>query len=227
VRYEYWQSEATKYKRELETITPYKDIAKFLQENPNALDAVNQYLTKGTKEVEAPSHTTNEPHKPTLPQKPEGYNRADILDPDSPTARYEEARAQYQIDMINYYEQAEQYKENLRQKAYEEDRRKLQETQKKSEFDQALLTHGLKPEQLDTFYKVMNDPKSVDPKNVIKYFQILNGEEAAVSQRQQEFERQQKRSSAPAPAGTTGGGETPKTLTDEELFNKALLSAGT
>jgi len=230
VRYEFWQSEATKYKQELEKLNPYVDIAKFLKENPNALDAVNNVLSQDIKPKaqERPdvTNTIPEPKKPEPPQRPEGYNRSDLLDPDSATSKYEDARAQYQIDMINYYEQKENFKETQRARAFQEEQNRLAETQRKAEFDRQLLANGLKPEEIERFYNVMNDPRSVDPKNVISYFRVLEGASTQSNNRQNEFERQQKRASVPPPAGSGGGGEAPKTLSEEEMFNSALLFAG-
>ena len=105
-RYEYWQSEATKTKAELEKYQSYAPIVRYLESNPQVLEGLEQYLVTGGKNSASavqsnPTPAIEEPKAPEIPQVPEGYDPFDN-DPKSDSFKYRQAKADYDKQFSEY-----------------------------------------------------------------------------------------------------------------------------
>jgi hypothetical protein len=233
-RYQYWQSQATKAQnalkekeealKELEAIKDYKDVAKYLAENPTLVDELGEYIqTKGKPKETTPAEAPVELARPEMPVKPSGFNVSDLLDPTSESYAYEQAYRDYQLATMEWHTKALEIKEKEHAKALQIEKQIAMQKRKEQEFASSLVQNGLRHEEILDFFDIMNKPAASDPKALIKYYKLLKGQASVVDSKQEAFEKQKQRSTIPMPLGEGGD---KKTIKDEsELFNDALFAA--
>ena len=105
---------------EIKGLEEYIPIARYLKDNPDALEAVGKALfgkTEQPAQPEAPPLV-----KPVKPKKPEGYSKYEAQnDPDSLSAKYEEALIDYNEKLAEYldrvsenkFQEIDMFKQNL------------------------------------------------------------------------------------------------------------------
>lgn len=231
-RFEFWQSkynqlenEYKSFKEQGETKAPYYDIAEYLYNNPKALLALEEQLNGQPSQGNQPPKV-EAPVMPTKPVKPANYSRYDAMnDPESESSKYEDAFRDYQSSLTEYMVASSEYEKRMIQ---EERNRQLQlqaQQQKQEQFRNSVITSGLSMDKFDDFNKVLNSPISMDPKNLIFYYNYLKGAQSGVPPQTvatQQFDSQAQRLATPPPPGGVAG-VTTATPTDEDAFVRDLL----
>ena len=228
-RYEYWQSKHDKLLKELDVVKSkaeinedYAPIAEYLYQNPQALLKLQEQLAESAPKESAPQT----PVAPEKPERPANYSRYEAMqDPESASAKYDEALMSYNSDMLDYMNAKQLYNEKQQYAQMQQAAEKERAVRKQEAFKADLLANGLKADELPTFMEKMNSQESMDTKNLIKYFRILAGSGVTRSQLQaEEFAKQQARiKNNPKPTGGEGG-ETTATPSEDEAFNNDLLN---
>jgi len=167
-RYEYWQSQADQYRKELEEMRTYTPIVKYLQSNPAALDAIEAHLTG--KAVQPASMQQQEELKP--PQKPNVPQNYDPLDTDPNSESYK-----YRIALERYYEEKDAYRDKLLEKeltpyrkVIEQEQQRLVERQQEALAVQHLMqTRKWDQNKANEFIRFTKDPQNMI--NLPEYFE--------------------------------------------------------
>jgi len=209
-RYQYWQSEADKARNE------NAEMAKRLE----VLEAQAQ---QPQPERIEPEQDLSFPDPPQKPGKPRNYNRAEALeDPDSDSARYQEAVDNWRDDMDEYnrlhsqYTQAVMVEERERIRKDNENIKRAQAEREAYNNNMAQMSNHLKntyqasDEEINSFVKVMDDPKNITVDNLFQLYRMQNGgavANAPVTQTAQSdsFEQRKRAQSVPSPMGVVTG----------------------
>lgn len=228
-RYAYWQAKHDKLQEEMKAVKQkaeinqdYAPIAEYLYQNPQALLKLQEQLAESSPKESGPQ----QPVAPGKPERPANYSRYEALqDPESASAKYDEALMTYNSDMLDYMNAKQMYNEQQQYAQMQAAAERERAARKQEQFKSDLLASGLKPDEYNDFLETVNGPKSMDPKNLIAYYKILAGTGVTKTQLQaEEFARQQARSkNNPPPVGSEGG-ETTAAPTDDEAFNNDLLN---
>lgn len=228
-RYKYWQSKYDQLQKDFNEVKSkaeingdYAPIAEFLYQNPQALLKLQEQLQESAPKSDAPQM----PVAPGKPERPANYSRYEAMqDPESASAKYDEALMNYNSDMLDYMNAKQLYNEQQQYAQMQAVAEKERVARKQEAFKADLLASGLKAEEYSNFMKLMNGEESVNPKNLIAYYKILSGSGITKQQLQtDEFLRQQTRmKDNPKPAGSEGG-DTTATPTDDEAFNNDMLN---
>jgi hypothetical protein len=238
-RFQYWQSQADQYKRQLElereqsqALGTYAPIAKYLQENPQLLDVLERELQGGHPQPQAPvpgqqvqQRTSLE--RPEKPLKPNNYDPNET-DPESPSYKYRQALANYNDDLIEYMVARDEYRE---QQMQEQRRMAEQEAQKQGQVkqlsQQLQVEYGLNDFEAQDFMRTMMDPSSVTLDNLVDLYRVKKGgrgqQTAQVQQKAQDILNRQGKK-VPPPAGISGA-NAPQ-FSDEDVFNASLHHFG-
>jgi hypothetical protein len=237
-RFQYWQSQADQYKRQLELErqqyqeqAAYAPIAKYLQENPQLLNVLERELQSGHPAQEAPAQGQQAQQtsleRPEKPLKPRNYDPNET-DPESESYKYRLSMAEYNDNLLEYMVARDEHRES---QMAEQRRIAEQEQAKQTQMSQLAQTlkveHGFDDYKAQDFMRTMMDPSSVTLENLIAlYEQRLNAQKgggAEARQKAQEILKRQGRK-VPLPAGV-GGVNTPN-YSDEDVFNASLSAIG-
>ena len=212
--------EATKSKSEINQ--DYAPIAEYLYQNPAALLKLQEQLAESSPKESGPQP----PVAPGKPERPANYSRYDALqDPESASAKYDEALMSYNSDMLDYMNAKQLYNEQQQYSQMQAVAEKEKAARKQEAFKADLLANGLKPDEFGDFVSKVNGPDSMNPKNLIAYYKILAGTGVTKTQLQaEEFAKQQARiANNPRPTGSEGG-ESTATPSDDDAFNNDMLN---
>ena len=168
-RYQYWQSQADKYKNELESL-------KNTQPAP--------------VQPEAPAVDTDAdefPSAPSKPQKPRLYSREEAYtDPASESARYDDELSQWRDDMNEYNSLRTQYQsamleekfnklESDRVEAAKKQEAAAAEAQQQNEIRSHIMGHhGMSESEANDFMTKMSDPNSITVDNLVQLYRMLS-----------------------------------------------------
>lgn len=207
-RYEYWQSQADKFRRENEALKAQ-------------LEATAQRDPLPSEPLE-PKPRSSSLTRPVPPTKPVQYSVADaISDPTSASYVYREAMDRYNEELAAYLEARDRLRD-------EELERTQRETRMKAEHDRAigqvkellLVQHGLTPAEVQEFFTVLSDPKAFGLDSFVALYRHKTGKQRTAAK--------EPLSAISPPPVTLGGGSAPPkvNLTEEDQFNLELLRAG-
>lgn len=226
-RFAYWQSEAAKaqnqaklLEQQISLMSPYMPVVRYIQENPNILETIEQSLGQKPQQDAGPQ-------RPQPPQKPAEYNAVEAYnDPESTSFKYREANEQYREELANYLLNMEQKRQEEYTRAQEERQFIEQRNQQLRQVATSLTTqYGLSNDDALEFIRLYDDPKSVTLDRLVQLYRFEKGQAQpqANPKVQQMLNRQAK--VAPLPAGIRGGENTPP-VSDEDIFNASIRKAG-
>jgi hypothetical protein len=173
----------------------YAPLVQFLGQNPDLLDQIDARMRGGQV-------TPPKPVEPPLvePQRPTNFNMADLVNPESESAKYMAAQQTYLSEKMRRMEQS-----------LEEQRTQAQEQAKRAESErrvqmqvQATETFlakkfGATPDELRQFREEMSRPDSVKPDALFQYWRYTKGK--AIPQARPGTPAPQSRPASPPPAG--------------------------
>ncbi len=232
----YFQSQYDKLKNEYARIEKYKNIAEYLESNP---EMINELIEKTANKGKKEEPKIAEPTMPEKPMKPKNFDRIESLeDPDSESGKYLQRLEEYREARIAYFEEKEnfilekktkeaeeatQIKNNLEQEAARIKNNTEQEKQLRTD----LLNFGLPVEKHNDFMKVMGSPESLTLENVVTFYNFLTSEDKLKrksAQSTEEFKKKAVMSNTPLPIGGVGGQKEPDREEAENDFSLSLLS---
>jgi len=224
-RFAYWQSqamrEANKSKQlenQINMVNPYMPIIRYIQENPNVLDIIENSLGGEQPQQEQGIQ------RPLPPQKPEYYNKSEAFnDPESESFKYREANETYREQLAEYLLNKEQLREEEYKRTQQERMYVEQRNQQIGSVITKLTTqYGFNQSDASEFVQMFDDPKAVTFENLIQLYRFNKGQTTPhqVNPKvQQMLQRQGK--NIPLPAGINGG-ETSLPVSDEDIFNASI-----
>jgi hypothetical protein len=223
-RFEYWQSQADQYKRQVEQLSPYVPLIQYLNENPNAVQAIQQTLNgpvTSSPQANAAQAQQSELTPPTQPAKPEQYDDvAAYQDPQSASFQYRRKMEGYRDDMLGFYAK----KEEARDQAYKREQgQRAAEIQQRQQISraQAILQsrYGFKPQEAIDFVQVMSQDSAVNMDNLVKLYRVMRGGSAQSAPISQQL--QQRQNMGPASPGISSGVTEPQ-INEGDEFNLSL-----
>jgi len=230
-RFEYWQSQATQLKNQLDGLQgtlqeaqPYLPIVQYLKENPQVLERLAVELdgspapTPGVSSSQ-PSPQVDQPLQ--RPVRPAHYDSTEaVTDPNSESFKYREALLDYQEKLTASIEQREaQRVQAEREAALEAQRQQLYRQQLIQTQTSLQAKYGFSQEEAMDFIRTMSDPRTLQLDGMVRYYRALKPSKAKppVAPTRQELLRR------PVPPSVAGGqAELPPD--DETAFNLSLLS---
>jgi len=229
-RFEYWQSEATKFKNQAEANAQLAQLGAKVAQNPALLAQLAAVPVAPVALVADPALVAQEAEQkleiPKAPAKPTNFNDTEAYsDPQSESFKYRIAKDQHRDDMIDYYAK----KEELREKREVAQRKQLEQRaaekrQLAAVQSQVQAKYGLTAQEAVLFVQQMTKPESVTMDNLVALFKMRSRGQAPVKtgQRKSELLDRANRSAAPLPAAVAGG-EGVDAGDDESQFNNGLL----
>lgn len=232
-RYEYHQSRADKFKAELDKIMPeyeqlktYAPIARYLSENPTALEALDKVLNGNPPVAEPITPQENSIQAPVKPTKPANYNKYDAYNnEESESFKYREAYQEYQDQMLDYMQVRELERERSMQEAYARQQAEAQQAQQLAMTQQKLMAeYGYNRAEALEFVETFSKPEMFTLENLVKFHKTIQGKtfDPKLKLKEDGFANNP---SEPTPAGI-GGAESPKRKSAEEKINEAFLTMG-
>ena len=216
-RFEYHQSRASQYERELDELKGGQTyaIAQYIQQNPEMLDIVEDGMRGGQL-----TRSQGIPERPVRPQKPKNYDSSEAHDPETVSGRY-------RADFDDYLEQKDIYADAREAQA---------EISEKRNADKAAITTlrtglvregGLSEIEADEAMALFNSAASRDPVSLVKFYRVLKApsqDENANQEKLKHLISKKNGLKAPPPLATVTG-ESPPPTTPEEDF-RAAMQAG-
>ena len=205
-RYQYWQSQADKYKNELESLK-------------------NESKAPVETEAEAPKTPVEEfPAAPVEPQRPRTYSREEAYaDANSESARYDDEYRQWQSDMVNYSNLKSQYQTAMLEEKFNKLEADRVAEAKKQEAYQAQMKqeaeikshvmghHGMSESEAKDFMTKMSDPNSITVDNLVQLYRMQQGGAApqnnAPAQPSASFQQTKNAQQVPSPMGVMPSGQ--------------------
>jgi len=236
-RFEYWQSKydqkASEYNKLEDQMGQYEKvapIANYIQENPDILKGVAKSLSGDTPTVADNNEQMASPKKPVRPAKPVNYDSSEAyMDSESASYKYREAIDSYRDEMIDYSEQAEQYrireleaKENQIRQAQQQYEAQRQTDNTKNEL---MGKYGYSPDKAQEFLQYYSSPDSLTLDNLVRLDKMRSApSQAEVEQRQRAEMMKQKQNTlnTPPPAGVVSAQSEPQ-VNEEDAFNLGLM----
>ena len=176
-RYQYWQSQADKYKNELaEAQNVQPQAAPVVPAVPQAV----------------PQEQSDEfPPAPDRPARPRTFSREEAYtDPSSESARYLDAKEDWDEQMVEYNGLQTQYQNAVLQEKFDNmenqrvDEAKRQQASQAAAKEQADIVkyvtghHGMSQEQAGDFMTKMSDPSSINIDNLVQLYRMQSGNAA-------------------------------------------------
>ena len=236
-RFEYWQSKydqkASEYNKLQEEMGQYEKvapIANYIQENPDILKGVAKSLSGDTPSVADTNEQMASPKKPERPAKPVNYDSSEAyMDVDSASYKYREAVDNYRDEMIDYSEQAEQFRVREMEARENQIRQAQQqyEAQKQSDGmrNELMGKYGYTPDKAQEFMQYYSSPDSLTLDNLVRLDKMRSApSQAEVEQRQKAEMMKQKQNTlnTPPPAGVVSAQSEPQ-INEEDAFNLGLM----
>ena len=213
-RYEYWQSQAGKDRKELDAIKASQThaIARYIQQNPDMLDVVEEGMRGGPTR-----RPKGIPERPLRPQRPDNYDKSEAHDPETASGRY---RAEYD----EYLEKKDIYQDAREEQATVQAQRDAGNAQIAELRSGLIREGGLNEIEADEFLGLLEGPNSRDPVTLAKFYRVLKApsqDEIANQEKAKALLAKKAGLESPPPLATAGGESPPKT-TDEDDYHKAM-----
>jgi len=236
-RFEYWQSKydqkASEYNKLQDQMGQYEKvapIANYIQENPDILKGVAKSLSGDTPTVADNNEQMASPKKPVRPAKPVNYDSSEAyMDSESASYKYREAIDNYRDEMIDYSEQAEQYRIRELQAKENQIRQAQQQYEAQRQTDntrnELMSKYGYSPDKAQEFLQYYSSPDSLTLDNLVRLDKMRSApSQAEVEQRQRAEMMKQKQNTlnTPPPAGVVSAQSEPQ-INEEDAFNLGLM----
>tara|TARA_Y100000593_G_scaffold83952_1_gene158706 strand:- start:1056 stop:1994 length:939 start_codon:yes stop_codon:yes gene_type:complete len=214
-RYQYWQSQADKYKNELNA----------LQEQQSQAFAQQQTQVPQQQTAQEPQQETF-PDAPERPIQPRTFNREEAYsDPSSESARYMNELEDWRDDMNEYNSIKAQYQTALveeklnNMEAERQNEIKRQQAAAQAQQQQQEITnhvrgnYGMNEAEAADFVQKMSDPNSITVDNLVQLYRMQQGNAApqqnpAPAQPSSAFTQTQNAQQVPSPMGVMPSGNT-------------------
>ena len=233
-RMQYWQSQADRAINENRAMTQeleyYKNvlgpIGEAIQSDPELLDRLEAKNLSNAPQQGSPTqgNQVGPLQQPDMPQKPHSYNEVDAYNnPESESFNYRLQKEQYRDDMIEYYGQVDNVRQQQQQAALKHQQDTMVLNQAHS---YAVNNYNMDPRQATDFVRWANNPKNVTMDhlaNVYKMTQAPSQQDIAKQQKIQQMQQQKQTASIPRTAVVQQGNPAPQ-VTDEQAFSASLLS---
>lgn len=210
-RYQYWQSQADKYKNELEQVQSAQS-----QAAPVA----------PVQPQEVPQEQPNQfPPAPDRPARPRTFSREEAYtDPSSDSARYLDAKEDWDEQMVEYNSMHTQYQNAVLQEKFDTMENQRVEEAKRQQANQAAAKeqadivqyvtghHGMSQEQASDFMTKMSDPSSINIDNLVQLYRMQAGNAApqqnvAPAQPSDAFQQTRNAQQVPSSMGVMPSGQ--------------------
>ena len=210
-RYAYWQSQADKYKNELEQLKANQPQT---EQQPVA------------QPQEVPQAQSNEfPPAPERPKRPRTFSREEAYtDPSSESARYLDAKEDWDEQMVEYNALHTQYQNAVLQEKFDKMENQRVEAAKKQEAAQAAAKqqadivnyvtghHGMNDNEAKDFMSKMSDPASITIDNLVQLYRMQAGnaapqQNAVPAQPSQAFQQTKNAQQVPSSMGVMPSGQ--------------------
>jgi len=247
----YWQSEADKRQAERDSVMKalgvdnvedlsktaeemrmLMPIARYINENPNVLNDVENSLSSGDPSGQTLPQGDQKTSlkKPERPTKPGNYDPVDaVSDPDSASFKYKESLDSYRDDMLGYYEA-----ESQKQSEFQAQQQALQQqqTQLHQLRGRLLDGHGLSDQEVDQFIQFMSSPESTSEENLVDYFRyrfdlkqkMEQAEDNQHKNKLDEMKREKERLSIKNPVGVVPGNDTQAEQSIEDQLMDRMIA---
>jgi hypothetical protein len=228
-RYQYWQSQADKYKNELNAM-------KQAQQQP----AQEQHAQQQPQEpVQQPAEQF--PAPPQKPQRPRTFNREEAYsDPSSDSARYLDELEGWRDDINEYNTLKSEYQTALveeRFNSYEQQRvaeaQRQQAAQQKAVQENEIKSHvmghyGMQESEAVDFMSKMSDPSSITIDNLVQLYRLQGSGNAEGTQApaapSQQFTQTKNAQQVPSPMGVMPSGQSnvDGRTTEDKIMDKMI-----
>ena len=206
-RYQYWQSQADRYKNELEKVQ----------------QGQQQAVQQPVQQV-VPAEPVSEefPAAPEKPQRPRTFNRDEAhSDPSSDSARYLDELEGWRDDINEYNSLKSQYqtaiiedKFNKLEQTRVDDAKRQQASQQRVAQETEVKSHvmghyGMDDREASDFMKKMSDPNSITIDNLVQLYRLQSGgsKQQSTSAPSQDFKQIQNAQQVPSPMGVMPSGQ--------------------
>ncbi len=214
-RYQYWQSQADKYKNELTALQQQQSQA-FAQQQAQV---PQQQVAQQPQREEFPD-------APERPNQPHGFNREEAYsDPSSQSARYMNELEDWRDDMNEYNSIKSQYQTALVEEKLnnieaerQNDIKRQQAAAQVRQQEQDITNHvrgnyGMNETEAADFVQKMSDPNSITVDNLVQLYRMQQGNAApqqnpAPAQPSSSFTQAQNAQQVPSPMGVMPSGNT-------------------
>tara|TARA_R100000808_G_scaffold2577_1_gene10046 strand:- start:107 stop:1054 length:948 start_codon:yes stop_codon:yes gene_type:complete len=214
-RYQYWQSQADKYKNELEA----------MQQQTLQQQQYMQQQQMQAPQAQAPQEESF-PEPPSRPTQPSGFSREEAYnDSSSSSARYMDELERWRDDMNEYNTLKTQYqtalvdeKLNYMQRERQEEIQRAQANQQLQNEQLEVINHvqghyGMNQEEAVDFMEKMSNPNAITVDNLVQLYRMQQGNAApqqnpAPAQPSPVFNQVQNAQQVPSPMGVMPSGNT-------------------
>tara|TARA_E500000305_G_scaffold109802_2_gene115781 strand:+ start:3162 stop:4130 length:969 start_codon:yes stop_codon:yes gene_type:complete len=237
VRYEYWQSQATKAQNQVKEYEQMAPLVDYIKANPYVIQNAQQ-AQQGTPQ-EAPQEEF--PEAPVRPEKPRNFNREEAMsDPSSESARfmdemddwrdqtneynrlfteYQTAKIQENFDAVKQREEA-QHQARIQAAAQQEQSSEIQKY--------AVANFGADEQTAAEFVKEMSSPESVSMDNLWQLFMMKKGMnqpvgQAPIAEPSPQFQQTQAAQQIPSSMGVMPGATTTSQSSDSDSIMDGLI----
>jgi len=240
----YWQSEADKRQanvdevmnalgvdnvndlsRKADEMKNLMPIARYINDNPNVLNAVEDSLSSGNTAGQTPPQGNQQTplKKPERPTKPGNYDPVEaVSEPDSESFKFREKLDGFRDDMIGYYEQVSEQQQNYQAQMQAQQQHQSQLVQLR---DRLQNQHKFSDTEAEQFIAFMSSPESTSEASLVDYYRYRfehkhKMEQAGDNQNRNkidEMKREKERLSIKSPVAVTPGNEsqTEKPIEDQ------------
>jgi len=232
VRYQYWQSQASKAQNQLKEMQQYVPYIDYIKNNPEAILGAQQQQQPQTAEEAFPK-------APEKPRKPRGFSREDALsDTNSDSARYLDDLDEWQDKIVEYNQLQSEYTNAKLQETMQEmqarEQRVRQAQQAEASRQQQLgeinefviANHGLNQEQASRFIQDMSSPESITMDNLVQLWMAKEGLQSTpqqqVAQPSAQFQQTQTAQQVPTPMGVIPGGQGQGGNAEDQMMDAML-----
>ena len=215
-RYQYWQSQADKYK--------------------NELDALKQQQSQAQPEapVEQEADVEEFPPPPEKPKRPRTYNREEAYaDPNSESARYLDEVEEWRDNISEYNSLKTQYDNAIMQEKFDNLEKERVEAAKKQQASQqqaaqqaeikshVMANYGMSEVETNDFMQKMSDPASITIDNLVQLYRLQNGNSAKGNEGPSPaFQQTKNAQQVPSPMGVMPSGQS---NTDNQSFEDKVM----
>jgi len=224
-RYQYWQSQADKYKNELEQVKQ-QQVAPVQPEAP----------------VQPAEPTVEEfPAAPPKPQQPRTFNREEAYsDPNSESARYLDELEGWRDNISEYNSLKSQYQTAIIEEKFNNMEQARVDEAKRAEAAQAqarqvnevkrhvMGNHGMSDSEAQDFMNKMSDPSSITVDNLVQLYRMNKGEAQPVANNaptpSDAFQQTRNAQQVPSPMGVlpTGQSEADSASFEDKMMDTMI-----
>jgi hypothetical protein len=218
---EYWQSQADTYKRQAQELAPYAPLIQFLNQNPAAVQAVENVLRAPgtTPQTEAAPATKPNFAQPIRPPKPDQFDAvAAYNDPASESFKYARALDTWRDDMTEFMAKKQEYQERQQLRAIEIRNQEMAQQQQAQQLSQMLQSqYKFQPQEALDFMQVMGRDENVTMDALVKLYRIIRSPQAPQPNQPTAF----RRTMGPTSPALVAGASEPA-LDGEDEFNLSM-----